>query len=91
MRDLLGDGDARRAGHADVEEEELGTELVDGADGGEAVAALAGDVDPVEVAEMLAQGAARERLVVGNQYSESHGMVKETSKPLSCTTVNDDP
>src|ERR1043165_9037567 len=87
--DLLGDRDAGRAGHADVEEEEVGTELVDGADGGEAVAALVDDVDPVDLPEMLAQGAARERFVVGDDHS--HGMLNETSKPSSLRTFSSVP
>ena len=62
--DLLGDLHARDAGHHDVQEEDVGPQLVHGADRGQPVARLVDVADPVEGRQVAAQRLARQRLVV---------------------------
>src|SRR6266852_4947105 len=67
--DLLCHRDSGSAGHSDIEEEEVGPYAVDHADRREAVADFVHLADPVDALEMLAQHAARERLVVCDHYA----------------------
>jgi hypothetical protein len=71
VRDARENLEPRQARHHDVEEDQVGLELVDRPHGVHAVADRGDESDPRNLAQQIAQPPARERLVVGDQRRDS--------------------
>ena len=77
-----GDGEAVKAGHLEIEEDDVGAEAVDQLDGFESIVGFADDRNAADLFELLTEDLAGDRFVVGNESAhQATALSRGTSKP----------
>lgn len=80
--ELAGDGEAVKAGHLEIEEDDVGAEAVDQLDGFESVVGFTDDRNAADLFELLTEDLAGDRFVVGNESAhQATALSRGTSKP----------